>query len=83
MAGATEPGGTGNLSETGLFIITNSPLDSGKRVSLALNLDRDHVVQMSGDVVWMRKDHHVGRAPGMGVRLYEPPSDYLDYVRGL
>jgi hypothetical protein len=83
VGGATEAGGTGNLSETGMFIITNSPVESGKRVSVALRVDSDQVVRMTGAVVWMSKDHHVGRSPGMGVRLDAPPNDYVDYVKQL
>ena len=82
-SGATEQGGTGNLSETGLFVITSSPVESGKRISLALRLADDRVLNLSGAVVWMSKDHHVGRSPGMGVRLDQPPNDYLDYVKRL
>jgi hypothetical protein len=82
VAGATEPGGTGNLSESGLFIITNLPLDEGASLKMKLMLDyRD--VAMDGLVRWMRRDPFVGRSPGMGVQLAEPPSVYIQYVRQL
>ena len=82
VAGATEPGGTGNLSETGLFIITNLPLKIGSELEMLLNVNQKPVA-LSGRVCWMRKNPHVGRSPGMGVQLTEPPRLYVDYVRSL
>ena len=79
---ATESGGTGNLSETGMFIITEQPVLTGTDLSIRLALAQRTVI-MRGAVVWMRKDHRVGRAPGMGVHLVHPPNAYLDYVREL
>jgi hypothetical protein len=78
----SELGGTGNLSEAGMFIVTEAPVEAGAPLSLALDV-RKETLGMRGRVVWMRKEHHVGRAPGMGVMLIEPPSRYVTYVRGL
>ena len=49
-----------NLSETGMFIITEQPALTGTELSIRLALDQRMVI-MRGAVVWMRKDHHVGR----------------------
>ena len=76
----TEPGGTGNLSETGLFIITAYPLDSGSDLKILLNVD-DDFLPLGGEVRWMCREARAGRSPGMGMRLDAPPADYVDYVR--
>ena len=82
VARASELGGTGNLSETGLFVITDSPVDIGAMVSLSLMLEHD-AIPLRGEVRWAMKHHHAGRAPGMGIRLEAPPDPYLQYVRTL
>ena len=79
---ASEPGGTGNLSETGLYVITESPFDPGNPLSLLLRLKTD-AIDLRGQVIWMTKEHHVGRPPGMGIVLAAPPTHYLNYVRAL
>lgn len=79
---ASEPGGLGNLSETGLFIITDTPVKAGLRLSIVVDL-KDDEIPLRGEVRWMRQQHDVGRSPGMGVRLLEPPPKYVDYVRSL
>ena len=79
---ASEPGGTGNLSETGLYVITESPFSPGDPLSLKLRVNAD-AIDLRGQVIWMTQDHLVGRPPGMGVVLAAPPTHYLDYVRAL
>ncbi len=74
---------TGNLSETGLFILTPEPADPGARLELSVAVDGQVHLDMAGRVVWRRKDHFVGRVPGMGVQIPTPPEAYLEYVRSL
>jgi hypothetical protein len=74
---------TGNLSETGLFILTPDPADPGSRLALTLTVGHEVYVDLAGRVVWRRKDHFVGRVPGMGIQLPGPPEEYLEYVRSL
>ena len=78
----SERGGTGNLSEGGLFIMTDSPVTSGTWLRMRLKIDEEPVA-LRGQVVWMRKQHRVGGSPGMGLRLQAPPTPYLDYVKQL
>ena len=78
----TEVAGTGNLSESGLFIISNSPEDSGIRLNMMLDIGTDEI-GLQGLVRWMNKRHRAGRSPGMGIQLDSPPPSYLDYVRDL
>jgi len=78
----SEVGGTGNLSETGLFVITNHPLEVNTQLRLLLDLTKNPL-SLIGDVRWMNSSPRVGRSPGMGVMLHAPPGQYADYVRTL
>lgn len=78
----TEVAGTGNLSQTGLFIITNSPEDRHTWLNMLLEVDGDNI-GLQGLVRWMNRRHRAGRSPGMGVQLKAPPPSYLDYIRSL
>ena len=78
----SEVGGTGNLSETGLFVITNHPLEVNTRLRLMLDLDNKPLT-LTGDVRWMNSNPRVGRSPGMGVQLQAPAERYAEYVRTL
>ena len=78
----SEVGGTGNLSESGLFVITNHPLEVNTRLRLLLDLTNKPLT-LTGDVRWMNSNPRVGRSPGMGVQLQSPPVHYAEYVRTL
>jgi len=78
----TEVAGTGNLSQTGLFIITNAPEDRHTWLNMLLEVDGDNI-GLQGLVRWMNRRHRAGRSPGMGVQLKAPPPSYLDYIRSL
>ena len=74
--------GTGNLSESGLFVITNHPLEVNTRLRLLLDLSNSPLT-LTGDVRWMNSSPRVGRSPGMGVQLQPPTGQYAEYVRTL
>jgi hypothetical protein len=78
----TESGGTGNLSETGIYIITDCPMEEGTALNVNLDIGNQRV-NLQGSVVWMRRQPHTGRTAGMGVYLQAPPQAYLNYVRSL
>ena len=82
LAGATELAGTGDLSEAGMFIITDVPADPGTHLRVALETP-GRMLELDAEVRWMRRQHHVGRSPGMGVHLTAPPEQYISYVRSL
>jgi len=82
LANPSEPGGVGNLSESGLFVITGTPISRGTEVRLLLMLSTEDL-SLRGQVRWMRDQPHVGRSPGMGVQLVQPPPSYIRFVRGL
>lgn len=76
----TEVAGTGNLSESGLFIITNAPEDRHAWLNMMLEVDGDSI-GLQGLVRWMNRRHRAGRSPGMGIQLKLPPPSYMDYIR--
>lgn len=78
----SEIGGTGNLSQTGLFVITNHPLEVNTRLQMLLDVASNPLV-LTGDVRWMNSSPRVGRSPGMGVELQAPPDLYAEYIRTL
>lgn len=82
IAQITEIAGTGNLSSSGLFIITSSPEGDGTWLNMMLDVDGDPV-GLRGLVRWMNRQHRAGRSPGMGVQLDAPPPSYLEYIRTL
>jgi CRP/FNR family cyclic AMP-dependent transcriptional regulator len=64
---------TGNISNEGLFIRTEQPLNKGERFSLNLKLpDFSEPIKATCEVVWTRgKEETEKRPPGMGVRFCE------------
>jgi hypothetical protein len=73
---------TGNLSETGLFIVTPRPLSDGELAGLILELEHCKV-PLRGSVIWQRQRQEAGRDPGMGLSLLNPPRVYVRYVQAL
>jgi Tfp pilus assembly protein PilZ len=71
---------TGNLSESGLFVATMAPPDPGTALRLMMSLETGPL-GMKGEVVWKRPTIVLGRPIGMGVRLFDPPSLYQEFVR--
>jgi hypothetical protein len=75
-------GYTGNLSETGLFLATAKAVAQGALLGLSLELEHCKV-PLRGSVAWSRLEEEPGRDLGMGLRLYNPPLIYCQYVRAL
>jgi hypothetical protein len=71
---------TANLSETGMFITTERPLNPGSPIVVELETESCSV-RVKGTVVWRRVKTAFGRLPGMGIRLEAPPPLYTQYVR--
>jgi len=69
------PGVTANLSETGLFIITDRPAPVGAPVRIDLRFP-EGPVQLDGRVVWARHRREEGRSVGFGVMLTHKPVEY-------
>jgi Tfp pilus assembly protein PilZ len=70
---------TGNLSESGLFVVTLAPFDPGTGLRVLLDLDTGPL-GLKGKVVWQRLRPVSGRPMGMGVQLISPPGPYLEFV---
>jgi len=71
---------TANLSESGMFVATMAPLDSGAALRVMMSLATGPV-GMKGEVVWSRATIVLGRPVGMGVKLVSPPASYQEFVR--
>jgi Tfp pilus assembly protein PilZ len=70
---------TGNVSESGLFVMTIAPVDPGSDLRVLIELDTGPV-GLKGHVVWQRPRPVAGRPVGMGVRLIAPPETYREFV---
>ncbi len=73
---------TGNLSETGLFVMTLAPFDPGTGLRVLIDLETGPV-GLRGTVVWKREQLVLGRPLGMGVQLISPPEPYREFVEEL
>jgi hypothetical protein len=73
---------TGNLSESGLFVVTPTPLTDGELLGLLLELEHCKL-PLRASVAWRRTQRAPRRDSGMGVSLVNPPSSYVSYVRAL
>lgn len=59
-----------NLSEGGLFLQTNTPLDAGRRTLLRLGNGADvREVMAEATVVWSRPEKQEKGPPGMGLKF--------------
>jgi len=70
---------TGNLSESGLFVMTLAPFGPGTGLRVVIDLDKGPV-GLKGQVVWQRSRPDLGRPVGMGVQLISPPGPYREFV---
>jgi len=70
---------TGNLSESGLFVMTIAPFNPGTGLRVLLDL-ANGPVGLNGQVVWQRPTPVSGRPVGMGIRLISPPGPYREFV---
>ena len=66
---------TANLSETGLFIVTCSDIETGSLLSLHVGLPGLREI-LEGQVAWARLAAEEGRPRGAGVQLVDPPLTY-------
>jgi uncharacterized protein (TIGR02266 family) len=70
---------TGNLSESGLFVVTMAPFDPGTGLRLMIDLETGPL-GLKGQVVWKRDRMVAGRPLGMGVSLVAVPEPYREFV---
>ena len=77
---------TGNISETGLFIMTRRGLDAGIILNIKIKLPNASDLSLEGNVVRTLKPEPglVGGVKcGMGIQLINPSKGYLNYVQTL
>jgi len=70
---------TGNVSESGLFVMTLAPFEPGTGVRVMMDLDTGPL-GLKGEVVWKRDRIVLGRPVGMGVQLIAAPDSYREFV---
>ena len=70
---------TGNLSESGLFVMTLAPFDPGTGLRVMIDLETGPV-GLKGEVVWKRDTLVLGRPLGMGIQLVAAPESYREFV---
>jgi hypothetical protein len=80
--GLTEEGVTADLSEEGLFIVTDRVAEVGTMLKFQLEVDAAKI-PLKGIVRWKRDRPEAGRPRGMGIRLLRAPALYLHYVHRL
>jgi len=73
---------TSDMSAGGLFVATSRPLSQGRLLKLRLDLG-SFSVPLKGTIAWTRFKAEPGRPAGMGVKLINPSSMYVRYVRVL
>jgi len=56
-----------NLSQSGIFIHTDDPLEPGTLVHLAFSLPDQHMIRTRGEVIWVNEDDE--SEAGMGVKF--------------
>lgn len=69
-----------NVSETGVFVRTDRPPRPGESIELRFDVDDTELV-LAGSVRWRGRRHDGGE--GFGVKLVDPPAEYLGLVRSL
>jgi Tfp pilus assembly protein PilZ len=83
----TDLGFTIDVSETGLFVKTNTVYPPDTRLVLELSLPDRRVLSLRGRVMWAKRVPpqlaRLLRKTGMGIELIDPPPEYLDLVRVL
>ena len=71
---------TANLSETGMFIITDAPAPVGAAVLIDLRFP-DGPVVLGGEVIWARTQKQPHLSLGFGVRLTEQSREYVTHLQ--
>jgi type IV pilus assembly protein PilZ len=71
-----------NISEMGIFIRTDAPLNVGTRLTLRFHVDESAPLVLEGEVTWINPYRESGDNlnPGMGVRFSELSPDRREQV---
>ena len=72
-----------NLSELGIFIVSEEPFDKQTRLELRfLPPEGGEAIEITGEVVWVERGT-AGRQPGMGVRFINPSPQVRQRIQAL
>jgi uncharacterized protein (TIGR02266 family) len=61
---------TADLSEGGLFVLTDAPIPIGTHVMMSFKLPNGAALSVLGVVKWTRERHDDSRPPGLGVAFF-------------
>jgi len=80
-------GFTGDVSVTGIFIRTNTVFSPGSVLKIEIELPDSKIIHLQGTVMWAKRVpstlvRHIKKS-GMGVRIVQPPEEYLQFVATL
>jgi uncharacterized protein (TIGR02266 family) len=74
---------SGNISEMGIFLLSNEPLARGTRIELRFAVPGEpDPLRVMGEVRWIVHPG-AGQEPGMGVQFLDPTDEFRDRVREL
>ena len=72
-----------NLSEMGIFLVTDAPMSTGTKLELRFAVQGDdNPIEVMGVVVWIDPGTD-GAEPGMGIRFLDPSEDTKRRVKAL
>lgn len=72
-----------NLSELGIFIVTDEPFDEHTHLELRfLPPEGGEAIEIEGEVAWVERGAK-GRVPGMGVRFVNPSPQIRQRIQAL
>jgi uncharacterized protein (TIGR02266 family) len=60
-----------NISQGGIFISTPEPLSEGSMINLALQIPSGELIEIKGQVKWIRQDESDHERTGMGIEFVE------------
>jgi len=80
-------GFSNDFSTSGIFIKTNTIFQPATTLRLEVELPDSRILHLEGIVMWAKKVpaslvRHIKKT-GMGVKLIQPPAEYIEFVSGL
>ncbi|MCP4676505.1 MAG: hypothetical protein GY854_13525 [Deltaproteobacteria bacterium] len=73
---------TENLSELGIFLVSNDPFDKGTKLDLRFLPPGGEPLEITGEVMWVDRGSR-GSPAGMGVRFIDPNKQIRERIRTL
>jgi uncharacterized protein (TIGR02266 family) len=72
-----------NLSELGIFLSSQNPLDKGTRIDLSFaSPESGETIEVAGRVAWVETGDR-GRTPGMGIQFIDPSPQVRERIKAI